>query len=418
MVKNGDGISNISIAPSPNDFDYLGHDVSVGEDHNVFKITYTTSKSNAMLMICFKFDLGLWHPIALDGNNPPQDNNAPETRDLPIPRQDLEITGDPKSIDLSTYFTDPDDEHLIYTAPSSDLAKATTFVSRNTLTITSVAAGVTTVTVTASDGSHSASTTFTVVVYKRPPIRGTTEMSGIVDPYEETSVESKDGSLTVTFPAGSMSNYYQARIDPESNVCGTQGPEDNLYLCFSVDLFDLAADPIDGDLAKDATMVLTLDQTQATAVKNAIDDETLTFSLSRWDRTPPGSWTPIPNCPGPVETSECYTFTPDSTSGTIEVINISGFSDFRASIPAPEPLVPEPIVPEPIVPEPIVPEPIEPEPIEPEPKRSNLNRSNLNRSNLNRSNLNRSNLNRSNLRNLRFRLLPRLRVAAVAAVAR
>ena len=89
-------------------------------------------------------------------------------------------------------------------------------------------------------------------------------------------------------------------------------------------------------------MVLTLDQTQATAVKNAIDDETLTFSLSRWDRTPPGSWTPIPNCPGPVETSECYTFTPDSNSGTIEVINISGFSDFRASIPTPEPDITEP----------------------------------------------------------------------------
>ena len=63
-----------------------------------------------------------------------------------------------------------------------------------------------------------------------------------MDPNEETSVTA--GSLTVTFPAGSMSKYYQARIDPESNACGTEAPEDNEYLCLSVDLFDLAADPI------------------------------------------------------------------------------------------------------------------------------------------------------------------------------
>ena len=99
-----------------------------------------------------------------------------------------------------------------------------------------------------------------------------------------------------------MSNYdyYQARIDPESNDCGTEAPEDNEYLCLSVDLFDLAADPIDEGLAENAKMVLTLDQTQATAVKNAIDDETLTFSLSRWDRNAAnGSWTRHTELPGP-----------------------------------------------------------------------------------------------------------------------
>ena len=348
FVRAGDGVSAVSIENTMSDsFNYLGYEITV-EDAEIYKIYYTTSKREAVLEVCFSEEVGFWHLIPVDGNGQPLTNIEPHTNSPPQPtnqllgRQDLEITGNPQTVPLSNYFTDPDDDNLTYTAQSSDTAIATTSISGSTLTITSLATGVTTVTVTASDGSHSVSTGFTVVVYKRPPIRGTTEMSGIVDPYEETSVESKDGSLTVTFPADSMSNYYQARIDPESNACGTQGPEDNLYLCLSVDLFNLAADPIGGDLAKDATMVLTLDPTQATAVKDAIDDEDETFSLSRWDRTPPGSWTPIPNCPGPVETSECYTFTPDSTSGTIEVINISGFSDFRASIPAPEPDITEP----------------------------------------------------------------------------
>ena len=130
------------------------------------------------------------------------------------------------------------------------------------------------------------------------------------------------------------------------------------------------------DLAKDATMVLTLDQTQATAVKNAIDDETLTFSLSRWDRTPPGSWTPIPNCPGPVETSECYTFTLTAMAAPLKSSTLAVSVTLEQAFPHPNHsclnrIVPEPIVPEPIVPdkpepsEPIEPEPIEPEPIEP-----------------------------------------------------
>ena len=105
----------------------------------------------------------------------------------------------------------------------------------------------TVVTVTASDSTDpiQAEASFTVVVYDPPEIRTDTEMSGIVDPYEETSREpSKDGSLTVTFPDGSMSNYdyYQARIDPDSDECGSQVSVDNDYLCLSVDLFNLAAD--------------------------------------------------------------------------------------------------------------------------------------------------------------------------------
>ena len=115
------------------------------------------------------------------------------------------------------------------------------------------------------------------------------------------------GSLTVIFPSGSRTEYFQARIDPESADCGTEAPENNEYLCLSVDLFDLAANGIDENLNQDGKMVLTLDQTQATAVQTAITAET--FSLYKGDGTA-NSWSEIMKCPDPVGTSECYTFEP------------------------------------------------------------------------------------------------------------
>ena len=344
FVRAGEGVSAVSLVKHDlPTFNYLG-DVITVDGTNMYKAYYTTTKVGAVLEVCFDTEMGFLHPIPVDVNGLPLTNVEPHTNSPPQPtnqllgRQDLEITDGNRTIDLSNYFTDPDSDTLTYTAVSSDANVATVSVARSILTITPINTGVADVALTVDDGSElaPAEARFTVVVYKQPPIRPSSkQMSGIVDPYEETSVKSKDGSLTVTFPDGSMDNYYQARIDPDSDECGSQVSVDNDYLCLSVDLFNLAATPIDEALDKNAKMVLTLDQTQATAVQNSIIAST--FNLYRRDRTPPGSWTPIPNCPGPVETSECYTFTPDSTSGTIEVINISGFSEFTTSIPTPEP---------------------------------------------------------------------------------
>ena len=336
FVRAGDGVSAVSIENTMSDsFNYLGYEITV-EDAEIYKIYYTTSKREAVLEVCFSEEVGFWHLIPVDGNGQPLTNIEPHTNSPPQPtnqllgRQDLEIDGSNRTIDLNPYFTDPDSDTLTYTAVPSDTAKATTSVSGSILTISPEETGVTVVTVTASDSTDSIEAIFTVVVYKQPPIRPSSEqMSGIVDPYEETSVKSKDGNLTVTFPDGSMSNYYQARIDPDSDECGSQAPANNEYLCLSVDLFDLAASPIGEDLAKDATMVLTLDPAQATAIT------AITFNLYRGDGTT-NSWTEIMACSNPVGTSECYTFTTTNSGGTIEVVNISSFSDFRGSIPAPE----------------------------------------------------------------------------------
>ena len=334
IVKGGDGVSNVRVVRhDSNNFVYSGVDVTVFDDKVVFKVFYETSKVGAVLKICFEDRYGSWHPKDDDGNFEALTNFAPQTQHPPIPRQDLEIDDGAQTVDLSTHFFDPDDDPLTYTADSQDTTKATTSVSGSTLTITPVATGVTTVTVTvtASDGTESEQTSFTVVVYDEPPLRTDTEMSGIVDPYAETSVTAD--SLTVKFPANSMPKYYQARIDPESDDCSSEPPSGNEYLCLSVDLFDLAANPIDEGLDQEGKMVLTLDQTQATAVQTGIDANT--FNLYKGDGTA-NSWSEIMKCPDPVGTSECYSFETTGSGGAIEVINISGFSDFTTTIPTSE----------------------------------------------------------------------------------
>ena len=342
VVKDGGGTSGISVVRrTSNSFDYLGTPVTVTADRYVYEITFTSSRIDAVLKICFEDNLGLWNPIPVDANGNPIDqgsnNSPPQTRSLPISRQDVEISGGAKTVSLSDYFTDPDNDDLTYNAQLSDSTKATTSVSGSTLTITPVATGVTTVTATASDSTGSAQASFTVVVYRQPPLRTTTEMSGIVDPAAETSVRA--GSLTVIFPSGSMNKYYQARIDPESDDCSSEPPEINEYLCLSVDLFDLSATAIDEGLGKEGKMVLTLNQAQATAVQTAITADT--FSLYKGDGTD-GDWSEILKCADVQAGDECYTFETDGSGGTIEVVNISGFSDFTTSIPSVPPPPPPP----------------------------------------------------------------------------
>ena len=85
-----------------------------------------------------------------------------------IPAQTLSHGGNAATVDLSGYFSDPDNDKLTYTAVSSDTSKVTASLSGATLTIAIsavTAAGQTTVTVTASDpGGLTATQTISVTV--------------------------------------------------------------------------------------------------------------------------------------------------------------------------------------------------------------------------------------------------------------
>ena len=68
------------------------------------------------------------------------------------------------TVDVSGYFTDPDDDGLMYSVSSSDTGIATVSVVGSVVTISPMSSGRATVTVTASDGHLSVQQTFTVTV--------------------------------------------------------------------------------------------------------------------------------------------------------------------------------------------------------------------------------------------------------------
>ena len=91
-------------------------------------------------------------------NRPPQPSGS-------IPGQTLAAGGRAASVGVARYFTDPDGDALMYTARSSRTGIVTAAVSGSTVTLTPVAAGTATVTVTARDpGGLSATQSIAVTV--------------------------------------------------------------------------------------------------------------------------------------------------------------------------------------------------------------------------------------------------------------
>jgi len=103
--------------------------------------------------------------------------NRPPTVANIIPNQTLTIGGSSFTRNLNTapaVFSDPDGDALSYTASSSAAGIATAGISGSTLTVTPVAGGSATITVTANDGKGgTVSTSFSVTV-NRPPVVAST----------------------------------------------------------------------------------------------------------------------------------------------------------------------------------------------------------------------------------------------------
>ena len=100
-------------------------------------------------------------------------NNAPITNGT-IPDQVLNLGGGATTVDVSSYFSDPDHQTLTYTASSSNTAVATVSVSNATVSITAVQALTATITVTATDpGGLSADQSIYVSVNVSPFPSGT-----------------------------------------------------------------------------------------------------------------------------------------------------------------------------------------------------------------------------------------------------
>ena len=88
-------------------------------------------------------------------------------------------------------------------------------------------------------GSDTITVTITVTdVADVSLVNGTTQMIGVVDSEQDTTVSTLDGGVAVTFPSGSRSGDYQVRLDHGLNNCNPNFANEELWFCLTVDIFD------------------------------------------------------------------------------------------------------------------------------------------------------------------------------------
>ncbi len=148
-------------------------------------------------------------------------NRAPEPTGA-IPGQTV-FVGETATVDVSTYFADPDGDALSYRASSSDPSVAVVAVSGSEVTIRAVSQGSTTITVTATDpGGLSAMQTFEATVLNRAP-----EPTSAVPDLSIHVGESATVDISSHFadPDGDVLSYGASSSDPSVAVVAVSGSE-------------------------------------------------------------------------------------------------------------------------------------------------------------------------------------------------
>ena len=148
-------------------------------------------------------------------------NQAPEAVGAIPPR--TMTAGDEVTVDVSSFFSDPDGDELTYTAESSDAAVLTASVSGSSLTATAVAAGTATVTVTAADPdglTATQSAEVTVEAANRAP-----EAVETIPPQAMTAGDEVTVDVTPFFsdPDGDELTYTAESSDAEVAAAGIEG---------------------------------------------------------------------------------------------------------------------------------------------------------------------------------------------------
>ena len=147
-------------------------------------------------------------------------NSAPTV--VPIPTQTAPVGGNAITVNLDDYFSDADEQPLVYTATSSNTGIATVSMSSSNLSITGKALGTATITVTADDSFTTTTQTITVNVKNPPTAVGTIpNISGAVNQAGKTFALSpyfsEPNGQTLTYSASSSDTYYVSVYVNSSN---------------------------------------------------------------------------------------------------------------------------------------------------------------------------------------------------------
>ena len=192
-----------------------------------------------------------------DGGTGPSDDNQAPAAEGSIPAQTV-TAGEVVSLDVASYFNDPDGDALTYSASTSNPAVASPTVSGSTLTIAGVSDGSAAVTVTATDPGGLTATQNVAVTVQRPNAAPTVSgaiPSQEIEAGEEVSVNLADyfsdpDGDALTFSASS-SNTGVATTQVAGSIMTIAGAAPG-----NATVTAMATDP--GDLSASQTVMVTV----------------------------------------------------------------------------------------------------------------------------------------------------------------
>ncbi len=252
-------------------------------------------------------------------------NDSP-VADGRVPIQTASVGASGPTIDMAPYFFDIDGDALSYRA-SATAAGVVLRIESGKLDITAADAGESSVTVSATDpAGASAQVEFTLIAL-RPVPSGAGQRVGLVLPGAAASLTAPFGH-SVEFPARARGGPFQARISQGLRNCANlSGGE--VIVCVTVDLFDLHANPLNGELDNPAALSFVLSPRQYARVVTASGAGRLRVMRQA---------TAIPECADLEVRAECFVLISNiQGGGEIRIVNIFAFSRFAIEI-APPPL--------------------------------------------------------------------------------
>ena len=203
---------------------------------------------------------------------PPPTNRAPEfTEGNRTERSVAEKTEAGINIGAPVSANDPDGNKLTYSLEGADAksfgidAETGQLKTKAELDFEIKSSYVVAVAVSDKKGGDNYITvTITVTDVVEVPVTNTeTETVALVDPDEETEVQTPDGEVTVTFPTGSRPDPFFVSVDSNPDNCDWDSednpPADKLQACLTVEIFDTQGNPVEGDGILDQPLDIEVD---------------------------------------------------------------------------------------------------------------------------------------------------------------